>query len=90
MIPEQMKKKPDLKEMSAAQPQSPPKPRGRIFSIFQERRASKYQQYTEEESNAIKEEEDVYGGLDSSLTLIVHGLETDWIEEEMSDDDDFK
>ena len=35
-------------------------------------------------------EEDVYGGLDASVTLLIHGLESDWIEEEMSDDDDFK
>ena len=35
-------------------------------------------------------EEDVYDGLDASVTLLIHGLESDWIEEEMSDDDDFK
>ena len=35
-------------------------------------------------------EEDVFGGLDASRTLMVHGIETDWIEEEMSDDDDFR
>ena len=32
----------------------------------------------------------VYGGLDASLSLMMHGVETDWIEEEMSDDDDFR
>ena len=35
-------------------------------------------------------EEDVYEGLDASVTLLIHGLESDWIEQEMSDDDDFK
>ena len=35
-------------------------------------------------------EEDVYDGLDASVTLLIHGLESDWIEEEMTDDDDFK
>ena len=35
-------------------------------------------------------DEDVYDGLDASVTLLIHGLESDWIEEEMSDDDDFK
>ena len=74
--------------MSVAEPQSPPKPRGRILSIFQDRRGSTYQQQTGKENS--KQEEDIYGGLDSSLTLIVHGLESDWIEEEMADDDDFK
>ena len=37
-----------------------------------------------------EDEEDVYGGLNASLTVIMHGVETDWIEEEMSDDDDFR
>jgi hypothetical protein len=32
----------------------------------------------------------VYGSLDPSLTLLMHGVETDWIEEEMADDDDFR
>ena len=36
------------------------------------------------------EEEDVWGGLDPSTTLLIHGLDTDWIEEEMADDDDFR
>ena len=54
---------------------------------------------------AEPEEEDVYSGLDASHSLIIHGkteerlsgtdtntpgIETDWIEEEMSDDDDFR
>ena len=46
---------------------------------------TKPSQSTEEE-----EEEDIYGGLNASLTVIVHGIESDWIEEEMSDDDDFR
>ena len=38
-----------------------------------------------------KEDDDnIYGGLDASLSLMMHGVETDWIEEEMSDDDDFR
>ena len=36
------------------------------------------------------DEEDVYGGLNASLTVIMHGIESDWIEEEMSDDDEFR
>ena len=36
------------------------------------------------------DDDDVYDGLDASVTLLIHGLESDWIEEEMSDDDDFK
>lgn len=35
-------------------------------------------------------EDDIYEGHDLSPTLLLHGLESDWIEEEMSDDDDFK
>ena len=37
-----------------------------------------------------EDEEDVYGGLDASKSVIIHGIESDWIEEEMSDDDDFR
>ena len=85
-----MKKKPDLKDTSAAELQSPPKPRGRIMSIFQDRRGSTYPLQTVEETNTTKEDGDIYEGLDASLTLILHGLESDWIEEEMADDDDFK
>ena len=87
-IPERMKKKPDTKEKPAAEQQSPLKPRGRIMSTFKDRNS--YPQQTGEETSTDKQEEDIYGGLDSSLTLIVHGLESDWIEEEMADDDDFK
>ena len=88
-IPERMKKKPELQSKSTAEPQSPPKPRGRIMSIFQDRKGSTYPQKTGEETKS-KEDGDIYGGLDASLTLIIHGLESDWIEEEMADDDDFK
>jgi hypothetical protein len=38
----------------------------------------------------VEEDSDVYGSLDPSLTLLMHGVETDWIEEEMADDDDFR
>jgi hypothetical protein len=38
----------------------------------------------------VDEDSDVYGSLDPSLTLLMHGVETDWIEEEMADDDDFR
>ena len=37
-----------------------------------------------------EDDENIYGGLDASLSLMMHGVETDWIEEEMSDDDDFR
>ena len=37
-----------------------------------------------------EDEEDIYGGLDASKSVIIHGIESDWIEEEMSDDDDFR
>ena len=37
-----------------------------------------------------KEEHGVYGSLDADFTLLIHGLESDWIEEEMADDDDFR
>ena len=36
------------------------------------------------------EADNIWGGLDPSRTLLIHGLETDWIEEEMADDDDFR
>ena len=32
----------------------------------------------------------VYGDLDASKTLLLHGLESDFIEEQMSDDADFR
>ena len=43
---------------------------------------------TNNETNEQREE--IYGEIDASKTLILHGLESDWIEEEMADDDDFK
>ena len=58
------------------------------MSIFDDRRGSTFQEQNKDETN--KDAEDIYGGLDASLTLLVHGLESDWIEEEMADDDDFK
>ncbi len=36
------------------------------------------------------EYKEIYGDLDYRVTLLLHGLESDWIEEEMSDDDDFR
>ena len=57
------------------------------MSIFQEPRGTTYQANPEEE---ISQGNDVYGDLDASLTLLLHGLESDWIEDEMADDDDFK
>ena len=36
------------------------------------------------------DDEDVFEGLNASLTVMMHGIESDWIEEEMSDDDDFR
>ena len=38
----------------------------------------------------VSTDNDVYGGLDAGLTLLMHGLESDWIEEEMADDDEFR
>ena len=58
------------------------------MSIFDDRGGSNFQEQTKDETN--KDAADIYGGLDASLTLLVHGLESDWIEEEMADDDDFK
>ena len=58
------------------------------MSIFDDRRGGTFQEQIKDETN--KDTEDIYGGLDASLTLLVHGLESDWIEEEMADDDDFK
>ena len=59
------------------------------MSIFEDRRGGTFQEQNKDETN--KDTEDIYGGgLDASLTLLVHGLESDWIEEEMADDDDFK
>ena len=33
---------------------------------------------------------DVYGGLDASTSLLLHGLESDFIEDQMSEDRDFR
>ena len=58
------------------------------MSIFEDRRGSTFQEQNKDETK--EDTKDIYGGLDASLTLLVHGLESDWIEEEMADDDDFK
>ena len=42
------------------------------------------------QNNDKEKEDDVYGGLDASFSVIIHGIESDWIEEEMTDDDDFR
>ena len=83
--PRRIKKKEDK---AAGEPQSPTKPRGRIMSIFQDQRGSNQQEQNKDD--ATKDTEDIYEGLEASLTLLLHGLESDWIEEEMADDDDFK
>ena len=41
-------------------------------------------------SSSVQDDEDVFQGLDASLSLMMHGVESDWIEEEMADDDDFR
>ena len=82
------KTSPRKKSVGAEEPQ-----RGRILSIFNnwKTRAHGCSASGSQETEADPAmEEDVYGGLDASLTLLVHGLELDWIEEEMTDDDDFK
>ena len=58
------------------------------MSIFQDQKGSNQQEPNKED--AIKDTENIYGGLEASQTLLLHGLESDWIEEEMADDDDFK
>ena len=35
-------------------------------------------------------EPEVYGEMDASRTLLLHGLESDFIEEQMADDADFR
>ena len=45
---------------------------------------------TKPPSTEFEDEDNIWGGLDPSKTLLIHGLETDWIEEEMADDDDFR
>ena len=46
----------------------------------------------EKSSKKIKDESDseVYGNLDASKTILLHGLESDFIEEQMSEDKDFR
>ena len=45
---------------------------------------------TKPPSAEFEDDDNIWGGLDPSRTLLIHGLETDWIEEEMADDDDFR
>ena len=81
------KSSPRKKSIPAEDPVEP-KQRGRILSIINNWK-SRASQEPESKSDPVLEE-DVYGGLDASLTVLIHGLESDWIEEEMTDDDDFK
>ena len=37
-----------------------------------------------------KDEEDTYGELDASRSLLLHGLESDFIEDEMAEDKEFR
>ena len=80
----------------------PIKPRPRLLSIIQDWK-SKATNSTAQSSHQCNHshghdenkaecllEDDIYEGHDVSPTLLLHGLESDWIEEEMSDDDDFK
>ena len=84
MNPEKQKNK----KSSITENYQVPKPRGRIMSIFQEPMENKGRD--EDPSDGLRDTEMIYGGLDASLTLLIHGIESDWIEEEMADDDDFK
>lgn len=79
----------------------PVKPRPRLLSIVQDWKsraansnAQTYQcNHSHSDENKKEEcllEDDIYDGHDVCPTLLLHGLESDWIEEEMSDDDDFK
>ena len=78
----------------------PVKPRPRLLSIVQDwksRAANSNVQthqcnhgHSEENKEDGLLEDDIYDGHDVDPTLLLHGLESDWIEEEMSDDDDFK
>ena len=74
----------------------PTKARPRLLSIIQDwkTRTSNSVQHRRASIEEAKEEslldDDIYEGLDINPTLLIHGLESDWIEEEMSDDDDFK
>ena len=75
--PEASEQKPLIKERNIS--------RSSLLSKSPKKSASKPPHNTDQE-----DEEDVYGGLDASLTVAIHGIESDWIEEEMSDDDDFR
>ena len=46
----------------------------------------------EKSSKKLKDESDseVYGNLDASKTILLHGLESDFIEEQMSEDKEFR
>ena len=78
----------------------PVKPRPRLLSLIQDwksRAANSNTQthqcnhgHSEENKEECLLEDDIYDGHDVCPTLLLHGLESDWIEEEMSDDDDFK
>ena len=74
------KSSPRKKSIPAEDPVEP-KQRGRILSIINNWK-SRASQEPESKSDPVLEE-DVYGGLDASLTVLIHGLESDWIEEEM-------
>ena len=54
------------------------------------RRSQKKSHSKPVKNNDKEKEEDVFGALDSSFSAIIHGIESDWIEEEMADDDDFR
>ena len=76
------------KKSSITENHQAPKPRGRIMSIFQDPMENKGR--VEDPSDSLRDTEIIYGELNASLTLLIHGIESDWIEEEMADDDDFK
>ena len=40
--------------------------------------------------NSQDSDAEIYGTLDASRTLLLHGLESDFIEEQMADDEDFR
>ena len=42
------------------------------------------------EMNQTETDLDIYGDLDASKSLLLHGLQSDFIEEEMSDDKEFR
>ena len=81
---------------------SPIKPRPRLLSIIQDwkskaanpntqtHQCNHSHSHSEENKAELLLEDDIYDGHNVCPTLLLHGLESDWIEEEMSDDDDFK